>query len=378
MQLITFNTFRSAIDRISDSLAMRIAYLFGEKLALTGDTIFEFRYKEIFERFSLNQRLDFVEAKSKLEYEEDPVDYQLIRQLNKILNKSKNKPAHIIASMKQMEQQLAVLYKIYVTEHTDKHYVQSGFAELAELVDGEIINGFATNSSNLEKSSKSEIKGSSVLSLDFDEANKTKLFLLHEHFFHLPSIKQINQFDVNHLDAGILDNIMIEPLIIIPNIKFLKASELVVLRKKLADVRTIFCAMVDKWITMCFEENDFEERKNLINLALKPAAEKINNLLTDDGHMKHLQILTNKAYPITIGIAEIPFQLLLDYHLQFGIIKAETAEKMKMLQAKDKRYHHKWPVMFYKLLPDDNIKKDNETTNIETMILTTKKTINID
>ncbi len=378
MQIITFNTTASIIDRDSDSLAIRIAYLLGETVAMAGNVVHDFAFKEMLARTSLKYKVDFLEQMYNNENSYNPgIDYYNTKRIIKNFAASKNKTTQLIAAYQKLERSVTAIFDSVVKNYSDKLLMSSGFIALVDLIDEKILKVFITGLIDEESTLDKNVKASCILSLDFDEASPTKIFLLKEHFFRQPFADNHIYVDADHPDANLTTTVMIEPLFTMPNPSSLKISELKLIRNELTTARQHFHEKFEEWVNLTCNGTNFEERKTILQSGILAAAKKIKDVMLNHPNFKHLEMVTNNERAIEVCIAEIPFQLILDYHVHYKIIKDGALRQLKVLQQTEEKFNRKWPVIFYRWTDagNTNLKFADESS---ATTLVTKKTISVD
>ncbi len=375
MQIVTFNTSQASIPPDADGMAIRIAYILGSQVAVAGSISRMFLFVQASKSLPLPAKIDMMLNYFNEDGKATAV-FENMKIMHKHFEKTKHKSSDLVKKYKAMEYSMLKIFNKQI-DTMDLVLEAAGLSPLIELFDNEKVKSFFSEPSDEHDLMKGSHKPSDILSLNFDDIQLPKIFLIGNEFFEAPFSNCYNGFtlDSQAVDAPLIENktLFFEEILQIPNLHYLTVNELKVLKNSLADKAPAWQQSILDWINMFKNESPISERAAFVENKILPLSAELNRNLCHNSYTKLLCSAEKLETPISIYVGEIPFNALLNYYVQHNVIGSCTISLMKNLEQTDPRFQRNWPVIFYRFSNDNKTSSDEEP-----QIQPTKKSINID
>ncbi|MFN8284633.1 MAG: hypothetical protein U0U67_15530 [Chitinophagales bacterium] len=340
MNAIVFNTLKSKIPPITESIAFRAAYIFSMHATTAGDSgSCMINFEEMLKRFTIDSKAKTLINTYAVSDPEASGIFTKLRADLKRMNAVKHKNNKLIIAIKHGEKIINSQYDYYV-EHTITQARNLGFIQLKPLSDKKQLyylpvmtekqegsnNPDSYDCSTILKCAFEQIEDDDIKNNTDDietESEEPFLFFVTPEFFDYTD-KTKQPVNSNHIDAANNDAIVMELFFSLPNINCLSALELEAVRASFADLQKEWYDTNIEWIKLCV--NGSPDILNFFIEKIMPLKDAIQVKLDANDTIRNIKKINNNNAYVKVYAGLIPVKKLYDFYFTENVVQQETMD----------------------------------------------------
>lgn len=332
---------KTALKWNYQAIAMRMGYLFSERLFVGGsiiDTYSHFAYKERYP--------EHVRWQALMQNKWEPDMAKLLPEMLANIRRGrsvKNKTPQLIVAQRKVEADVNKLF-FGMMNHYEEGFHKVGFMKL----DDEILatKGFAffeVDYDNPEHGKKKPF--SEIFLLEKKEGDEEYMHLLPHDFVAHETIKA-KWTDAHHDTAADVNSIYLQRCISVPDPRSLSTNEIMLLRRNIYNASQPFREALEEWWKL-FHADDvstadtlrfFTEKVLPHSIAIQQAA--------DNNDILQMLVRQNPATNyVDMLIGEVPVSVLWQWYKDMGILPSQTWEVLQQRMETEDRLKRRFPVI---------------------------------
>jgi hypothetical protein len=380
MQLIVYHDVPAAVSPRGFNACVKISYLLAEVTYLVGIEYPMFRLDEVFKRFTLKQKIDYLKRNST--QGEDEINYFELEMDIKNYNKSKYKSSKSIVAFKILMRTVESAFDAMAEEYIEKMDMTLGLKTISELIDFQRIGFFAIPESNPEPEKLVTLEN--ILSMNFpasyaeeeEEEIDNPLFIINME--QREGFEKID-FDLIPCDAVAaenVENVYGENGFVFPRMGSLTANEMKTIDSQMTESLVEIRGKIEEWAKICYEKPNSIDGLLYFRATLNPMLKKSEQQMFDNPILKNTSDSIFNSSESQLIFAQMPIYQIWNWFKKTSNITPELFNQLLDLKQKESpKYEGRWPVLL--LVPI----APHESKNIiaeEDIVKSVRKTIKLD
>jgi hypothetical protein len=360
MNPVVLNFAGSSIEAAAESLALRSAYIFFDKVTSAGTTYHDIYFDHYMESpYSIDFKIEIVDDYCTANNAwKDHWNTDLVKKELKSFNKIKHLAPVQIIDKKKLEKYVDECYRIVIAQRR-KRLETGGLVHLHKLYENHSeLSFYYVDILNPENGSEEFVPMSKILMRQLSSSQRNG------DFFCLPWNFFDKEFQKNYSLGGEAstkealegDGYGVQCLSL-PILNKFTIPEMESTHEKIKSVSSEFMQKLKEWMAMVYAGNPIKERGKWFSKKVFPATASILHWIAEDELLVHLsKVQKSKSYN-DIYIGEIRAGVLWDFYRYFKVIPDETwAILQNEMQKKDSVANQRWPFMAVVPVFDDQEK----------------------
>lgn len=344
MHIIVYNIYGSRLHMAVEATCLKIGFIIGGMAVSAGSIGFDTFIAKNIATLNFKQKLKFLESIPG----NSEQNIEIVQQAREILhlhNKIKHKTQAQIVSFKKIEQSVTAFCEASL-EDARQIFDTAGFTPLSELRSPSFFGYYHVPYDGETADNDMYIPASTLLNLDgVGETEYSNLFFLPFEFFSTEFKETVEAYKNATGMEGDKANFYLEPFFSMPNINFLTAEELKLLRNGLqAEGMPLRTQMVE-WMKLCFENAGMQQRRDYFYNNVVSSATALGEAMKQNNIIAHCNTMQQEAAKMEIYAGEIPVHLLWDFYRHYKVIQDGTWDILQQLKEEGFPSCKSWPVM---------------------------------